>query len=95
MAKKEFRAKELKLKERGYLESHKGEPAGLYELRKQVIEAKGGPLELRKKKGKGAWDEKEGQGYGQKRKRERERLLGPSSRGCVSGGLEGRKISIE
>ena len=29
------------------------------------------------------------------RGRERERLLGPSSRGCVSGGLEGRKISIE
>ena len=29
-----------------------------------------------------------------KRERERERLLGPSSRGW-SGGLEGRKISIE
>ena len=36
-----------------YLESHRGkssEPAGLHGLRKQVTEAKEGPLELRRKK---------------------------------------------
>ena len=54
MAKKDFRAK-TQIQANVYLESHRGrrrEPAGLCGLKKQIIEAKEGPLELRRKKGK-------------------------------------------
>lgn len=79
LAKKEFRAN-TQIQAKVYLESHRGrselwrwEPAGLHGLRKQVTEAKEGPLGLRRKKAKvhALREERKKKGMGE-RERERE-----------------------
>ena len=85
LAKKEFRAN-TQIQAKVYLESHRDrselwrrEPAGLCGLRKQVTEAKEGPLELRREKAKvhALREDRKKKGMGEReREREREKEIG-------------------